>query len=330
MRIGVSYRRDWAPSGLPEYAKKVEQLGFDELWVVEDCFYASGIASATAALATTSKLSVGLGIMPAVARNPVFTAMEIATIAAMFPGRFTPGIGHGVKRWMQQLGAFPKSQMTALEDAAIITKQLLAGEVVNYEGKQFQLDNGVLVHPPSQVPPVYLGVRGPKSLGLSGRIADGTILAEFSSPAYVEKAKKYIENGMHGQAKSHQITVFVFSSASESKDVGREQVRPLVANAIASGRKDMYFTPLTALENIQGLRAIEDTAALAARIPDEWIDQMALIGNKNDWKQTLEEFSDAGVDTVVLVPLRGTQPTEIEKFAKSIRYLLPFPANKSD
>ena len=37
-------------------------------------------------------------------RNVALTAMELATVERMFPGRFVPGIGHGVLDWMGQVG----------------------------------------------------------------------------------------------------------------------------------------------------------------------------------------------------------------------------------
>ena len=53
LSIGVMFRREQAPENLPAYARRVEALGFDELWVVEDCFYTGGIAQAATALAAT-------------------------------------------------------------------------------------------------------------------------------------------------------------------------------------------------------------------------------------------------------------------------------------
>ncbi len=47
--LGIMYRREHAPEKLPDFARKTEEAGFDELWVVEDCFYGSGIAAAAAA-----------------------------------------------------------------------------------------------------------------------------------------------------------------------------------------------------------------------------------------------------------------------------------------
>ena len=113
--IGIMFRREHEPEKLPDFAIKSEAANFNELWIVEDCFYGSGIASAAVALANTKTISVGLGIMPSVVRNPVFAAMEIATLARLYPGRFFPGIGHGMAKWMKQIGALPKSQLSALE-----------------------------------------------------------------------------------------------------------------------------------------------------------------------------------------------------------------------
>jgi hypothetical protein len=62
---------------------------------------------------------------------------------------------------------------------------MLNGERLTYNGKQINLDQFELVHPPEQIPPISLGVSSPKSLILSGRVADGIILAEYAAPAYV-------------------------------------------------------------------------------------------------------------------------------------------------
>ncbi|MBC8092335.1 MAG: LLM class flavin-dependent oxidoreductase, partial [Pseudonocardia sp.] len=63
-------RREVLPEHTARYARAVERLGFDELWVVEDCFYAGGIAAGAVALASTDAITVGLGVLPAVLRNP--------------------------------------------------------------------------------------------------------------------------------------------------------------------------------------------------------------------------------------------------------------------
>lgn len=92
-RIGLSVPAQLPPAGIPAYARRAESAGFDELWLAEDCFYAGGIAAVSAALASTSRLVVGLGIMPAVARNAAFTAApyNAQARAAIDQGRLAAG-----------------------------------------------------------------------------------------------------------------------------------------------------------------------------------------------------------------------------------------------
>ena len=317
VQIGICFRREHPPETILPYAQQAEALGFDEIWVVEDCFYASGVAPAAAILASTDHIRVGVGIMPAVARNPVFSAMEIATIGRMYPQRFTAGIGHGVERWMRQIGAFPPSPLRALREGVEIIRDLMQGKTVDRKGEQFQLEGGVLVYPPSAIPPVYLGVRGPKSLNLAGEIADGTLLAEFSSPAYVRWAREQIAQG-NRSGDPHHVAVFVLSYACSEREEGRALLRPLIAKAVASGTKDIYFTSIGAEELLRELQQIGNAEEIARRIPNEWIDQMALIGTPADWQRTIEQFLAAGADTIILMPLPSMGLDQVERFAMNL------------
>ena len=318
IKFGILFRREHAPEKLAGFAKKAERAGFAEIWVTEDCFYAGGIASAAVALAITDTIAVGVGILPAVVRNPVFTAMEIAALARFYPGRFLPGLGHGVERWMRQIGEFPASQLTALEEVAVTVRELLAGKRVDHAGKQVQISQAKLIHPPLQIPPVYLGVRGAKSLALSGRVADGTILAEYSSPAYVKWARQQIKMGkIPGNERHHHLTVFVLACAA-APDEARAQLKPLVAAAILSGTKDMYFAALGILPQVQQLRQGKDIESLTPLIPDAWIDELAIFGTTKDWNLSIERYVNAGADSIVVVPLPNTGVDELDIIAEQL------------
>ena len=77
-------------------AQAAEHGGFDEFWVIEDCFYTAGISLAATALAVTSDITVGVGIMPVVARNAAVTAGDSNT----FPDR-----PRQITRWFGPWGA---------------------------------------------------------------------------------------------------------------------------------------------------------------------------------------------------------------------------------
>jgi 5,10-methylenetetrahydromethanopterin reductase len=315
--LGIMFRREHAPEHLPGFARRAEEAGFDQLWVVEDCFYASGIACAAAALASTASMRVGVGIMPAVVRNPVFAAMEIASLARLHPGRFLPGMGHGVATWMRQVGAFPPSQLAALEEVALSTRSLLAGERVTFDGAHVHLDGAELVYPPDQIPPLSLGVRGPKSLALSGRAADGTILAEYAAPEYVAWAREQISSGQReaGRAGSHRLTVFAWTCVASQTSVARQQLRPLVASALAAGKIDAQIAPMGILPQVKQLLESGGQARLEEAMPDAWIDRLAVAGTPEECRLAIRCLADAGADTVVLVPLPDKGLDELDVFA---------------
>ncbi|HEY5822280.1 MAG TPA: LLM class flavin-dependent oxidoreductase [Propionibacteriaceae bacterium] len=175
--LGFAFVPTLPPEALRSVATSVEASGLDELWVWEDCFKESGIASATAALAWTSTLRVGIGLMPTPLRNVALTAMEIAMIERMFPGRLIAGVGHGVQVWMGQVGGRVDSPMTLLREYADALRRLLDGERVSVEGRYVQLDDVALDWPPSPPPPLMLGGSGPKSLALAAELGDGNLLA---------------------------------------------------------------------------------------------------------------------------------------------------------
>lgn len=299
--IGIMYRREHTPEQLPAFTRSAEAAGYDEFWVVEDCFYGSGVASAATSLAVSESMVIGLGIMPAVARNPVFAAMEIATLARMYPDRFLPGFGHGVAGWMEQIGALPKSQLKALEETTVVVRRLLKGERVNFDGEQVHLSECELLFPPTQAPPVSLGVRGQKSLQLAGRSADGTILAEFASPAYVKWAREQIARGQaeSGSKAHHRLTVFVMAYLGEDMAKAYEAAKARVVAAIYRERIDAQLEPMGILEQAVEMRGRK---ALEAEIPEAWVNELAIVGGRESAAKAIRRYIDAGVDSLVLVP----------------------------
>jgi 5,10-methylenetetrahydromethanopterin reductase len=225
-KIGVLVPPDMPAGQLTSYARRAEELGFGEVWVVEDCFLHGAFAQAAAILASTGTLRVGLGILPAAARNVAFAAMEIATMASMHPGRVTVGVGHGMPAWLRQVGAWPSSPLTLLEESIGALRQLLAGQRVDCDGRYVRLSGVQLAHPPSVVPPVLAGVRGPRSLRMSGRAAQGTILAEPVTPEYLAAAVRLID------AADHEIVAYNAASVDDDPALARHlwgfRIRPPV------------------------------------------------------------------------------------------------------
>ncbi len=187
-RVGILFRPQLPPERLREFVISAEAAGFDDLWMWEDCFLEGGLTSAAAALAWSRSLRIGLGLMPVPLRNPALAAMEVATLARLFPGRFVPAVGHGVLPWMEQAGARAASPLTLLREWVTATRSLLHGETVTVSGQYVHLSQVALDWPPAAVPPLLVGARGPKTLALAGELSDGLVLDAGISPGGVRQA----------------------------------------------------------------------------------------------------------------------------------------------
>jgi alkanesulfonate monooxygenase SsuD/methylene tetrahydromethanopterin reductase-like flavin-dependent oxidoreductase (luciferase family) len=187
-RIGVVFRPQLAPERLRTFVTLADEVGLDDVWLWEDCFLEGGLTASTAALSWTGSVRVGLGLMPVPFRNPAVAAMEVATLARLFPGRFVPAAGHGVLEWMDQVGARAASPMTLLREWVTAVRALLAGETVTTSGSYVRLDRVALDWPPGVVPPLLVGARGPRTIALAGECADGMVLDAGITPDTIRSA----------------------------------------------------------------------------------------------------------------------------------------------
>jgi alkanesulfonate monooxygenase SsuD/methylene tetrahydromethanopterin reductase-like flavin-dependent oxidoreductase (luciferase family) len=210
--LAAIFTPDQPPERLAAVAAAAETGGLDQLWVWEDCFKESGIATAAAVLASTSRLQVAIGLLPVPLRNVALTAMEIATLARLFPGRLTVGVGHGVLDWMGQVGARVESPMTLLREYTAALHALLQGQRVTTQGRYVHLDDVALDWPPLEVPPLLVGGMRPRTLALAGELADGVIIPSGYSPAEISAAVGHFREGRSGRTDG-DVAVFVNVSA---------------------------------------------------------------------------------------------------------------------
>ena len=291
-RIGSIFTPSFPPEHLKVATLAAEAAGVAELWLWEDCFRESAFAAASAMLAWTQHLRVGIGVAPMPMRNVALTAMEIATVERMFPGRLIPGVGHGVQSWMAQIGARPASPLTLMREYVPALRALLAHEEVTTTGRYVNLDQvrldwppaaaghappparppppparGPADRPPPPAPAVIAAAEGPRTLRLAGEVADGTLLPAGWSPRRVREARQLIGEGVDasGRAEPHETIVFVVTAFGERAE----------ALARAEAEVSQWVAP-------------EDGLVLAgspARIADD-----------------VEAFFDAGASAVMLQP----------------------------
>ncbi|WP_246061362.1 LLM class flavin-dependent oxidoreductase [Lapillicoccus jejuensis] len=305
-RVGVIVPPSLPAERLVPFVRRVEELGFDELWVVEDCFLHGGVAQAATALAVTQRLDVGLGVLPVGARNVAYAALEVATLAGLHPGRLTVGVGHGMASWNDQVGATVASPLTLLGEYLDALRALLRGEEVTTAGRYVALDHVRLAHPPRTVPPLLAGVRGPRSMEVAAQHADGVLLAEPTTPEYVASVRSRV--GPDATLVAYQVA----SVAPEADGAPGE------AAAIGAVRPALRFVADPAwAPHLVDLPFADDLAAhvaaagsvdeAVATLPAAWVRQLAVAGTAEQARTRLAEVAGAGVRSQALYPV-GDDP----------------------
>ncbi|WP_432560837.1 LLM class flavin-dependent oxidoreductase [Kineococcus sp. SYSU DK003] len=313
MHTGVTLPRDLPLADVLPFARRADELGFSSLWVIEDLGFRGAFAQAAAVLAVTERLHVGLGIAPAAARNPAFTAMETATLANLFPGRFTLGLGHGVPGWMRQVGQWGRSPLTSLGEHLDAVRRLLHGETVTLAGDYVHLDGVRLEEPPTTPPDVVAGVRGPRSLALSGRSADGTLLAEPVSADYARTARQQI-----GDAPGHRLIGYELAAVDEDPARARDAVRPGLV-WVGTGDAAVHVASSPYVAELDALREqCTDALEFTRRMPDEWVDDLTLAGTADHVRTRIAELGDAGLDEVVLLPTGEDRLAALDSLARAL------------
>lgn len=306
-RVGVVFPASADAADLPAFAVRVEELGFDTLWLIEDCFLAGGLTMAATVLAVTESIGVGVGLLPAPVRNPAIAAMEIATLGRIHPGRFQATLGHGVAEWMEQIGALPARRLAALGETATAVRELLAGETVTMDGTHVKLFSVALGQPPEVAPPVLIGTTGPKGLALAGRHADGILLPEGSGPAFVKWAI-----AQASATAAARCVVYSWLSIDDDPARARRRLMPAIDRWLELD----LFPHAKRAAGVTDPLAPGDPARLALT------DAISICGDNEMCADGVRQLAVAGADTIVLAAPEDELEGQLERFARDVMPLL--------
>ncbi|MEV6496040.1 LLM class flavin-dependent oxidoreductase [Streptomyces prunicolor] len=290
--LGAVFRPQLPPERLRAVVQLADATGLEELWLWEDCFREGGISAAAAALAWSGQVRVGVGLLPVPLRNVAITAMEVATLDRLFPGRAILGVGHGVQDWMGQVGARVESPVTLLREHLDALRALLRGERVTTDGRYVKLDDVALDWPPTGPVEILAGATGPRTLRLAGAAADGTILTASTAPDGVRRARQLIDEGREsaGRTEPHKVVVYL-----------------LTATATATGP--------------------DAAARLRAELAEEGLESvpdLGVAGDADTVAKAVQRLAEAGADTVILQPTGDEpDPEAFVRFAAEVRALVP-------
>jgi 5,10-methylenetetrahydromethanopterin reductase len=177
-------------------AELAEGAGLDRLGISDVIFYPDTYEIQALCALVTKRLKIGSLVTNPYTRHPAVIAAAASTLHEISGGRAFVGIGAGAG--IGELGVVRSPPAPTLREAVHIIRELLAGRVVNYQGKIYRLSykNARLEFPPEHTVPILIGTRSPKIAKLAGEVADIIVIgARYISEQQFTNYLRWISEG---------------------------------------------------------------------------------------------------------------------------------------
>jgi probable F420-dependent oxidoreductase len=299
------------PPDLPmcqRVARRVEELGYESVWIADTGAGPDAFVVATAAAAVTTRLRIGTAVVPVYTRTPSVFAGSAGAVAQLAPGRFVLGLGASSETIVHAWGGVPFERPLAhVREAVAILRPMLAGERVTFEGRRLRTKGFRLVAPPPKPVPIYLAALMPPMLELAGEVADGVILNMMP----VEAVPRMLEHVRRGATRAGRdaraleivarFQVVVTDDPAGARQAVRHMLGPYFATSVYNRFAAWCGFAREAAEILAAWQA-KDRARNLAAVTDEMIDRIAIIGSVDACRRRLRAFEDAGVTTAMVHP----------------------------
>ncbi|OBS01394.1 hypothetical protein A9W98_01500 [Mycobacterium gordonae] len=270
-------------------ARFAEELGFDSGWVGDHLSFHPPVLEPCGALAAvaavTERLVLGTGVLLLPMRNPVWTAKQLGTVAALAPDRLIVGVGVGGENPAEfEAAGYPVSQRGGrLDEAMVVLDALMRGEAVDHPGPLLRVHSPKLEPVPSSRPPLVVGGRSARAVRRAARLAEGWF-GVWLSPRRVRAAVEDLRAHAEEFRRPVCTTVMlVFAHITEDVEIGRAELQRFVAG--------QYGMPVEAIE--------------------KW----CVVGSQARVADALAEYRDAGVESFVMMPTAADVLSQYERLA---------------
>jgi F420-dependent oxidoreductase-like protein len=342
MRVAIGLRleasEDWAAAS--DYVTEAERLGVDFVWSHESW----GLDAATPLAfmaARTSRIRLGSGIMQAGTRTPALIAMTAMSLASMSGGRFALGLGVSgpqvIEGWH---GLRFDRPVTRMRETVDIVRKAVGGERVRYAGQVYELPlpggEGKALRSaaaPRDVP-IYLATLSPRSLEMTGEIADGWLGTSFM-PDHARVFLDHLEAGARragralGDLDLQAGGAVAFGDDVERLVAARKPGLAFTLGAMGSRQHNFYNDAYRragyedAAREVQRLWLDGKREEAATRVPDELALKANLLGTEAMVRERLARYREAGITTLRVDPAGSSLETRLATLARLLELMRP-------
>ena len=339
MRLGLQLGYD-DPAFWVCLAEEADRCGFHSVWTSEA--YGSDAVSPLAWVgARTTQIKLGTAIMQMPARTPATTAATVATLDLLSGGRVLLGLGTSgpqvAEGWHGQPWGKP---LQRTREYVSIVRTILAREApLEHHGEHYDIPYSgddatglgkplkLIVHPPRADVPIYLAAIGPKNVALAAEIADGWLPIFFSPERFGSTHGPMLDEGFArrgGRPEGWDLAAHVPVVVADDVQAARDFLKPLLALYVGGmgSKGSNFYNRLAqrygfeeAAATVQDLYLEGKKDEAAAAVPDELVDEVALVGDRARIADRVAALREAGVTTLVL---QARQPEALRLLAELV------------
>ena len=186
---------------LVDYGVRMEELGFDSLWVWDHILLGvtpnfpiiDSLTLLTAIAARTSKIKLCTGILVLPLRNPVVLAKQLSSMDQLSNGRLLMAMAAGwYKREFDAVGVPFEKRGKIMDENLDILKRFWTEEMVQGEWTHHKIPAGVMYPKPAQSPrpPILIGGYVDRVLKRAAVGGDGWLTYFYRPESFVKSWKK--------------------------------------------------------------------------------------------------------------------------------------------
>jgi alkanesulfonate monooxygenase SsuD/methylene tetrahydromethanopterin reductase-like flavin-dependent oxidoreductase (luciferase family) len=197
----------------------------------------------------------------------------------------------------------PAKPVAALRESVSSVRRLLAGETISVEGKHFSLDQIGITHPATEHVPIAMGVSGPMLLSLAGELADTTLFAASAGVEYFRFGRDRVEQGLAKADRpldAMSYATVALTCVDPDGDRARAAARPILGSFLGEFGVNTMTDAYGISDQLAALIERHGADAVADEMPDQWLEDLTLVGTPAEVVVKMRRWLDGGVDSICI------------------------------
>lgn len=282
---------------------------------------------------STSRMRLGTAIAIAFARTPMLLATTARDLQDMSGGRFTLGLGSQIRPHITRRYSMPWSRPAERMREMVLAIRAIwdAWDGVAPLDFRGEFYTHTLLPPAFDPGPhhqgrarIHLAGVGPRMVAVAGEVADGLITHPFASRRSLEEMVLPALGDARGRPGFEVVVVVMLATGTDGADL--DEAIATVRGQLAFYGSTPAYAPVLELHGwghlhprLNALSKEGRWADMAALVPDELVETIAVVGRRDEVAALVAERVDGIADAVSLECTRRPDPAHFADIVARLR-----------